>query len=86
MATTVARLIEELQNHYDPNEPVIYQFITLEHVPAGDTDLGQGDFEEIADYLDRTNLADKLSQKIFDYIEIAKNNLPKAVENVAPNN
>lgn len=83
MATTIARLIEELQNNYDPNEPVIYQFITTEHVPA---DISEGEFEEVADYLERTNLADQLSMKIFDYIEIARENLPKTLENVSPNN
>jgi hypothetical protein len=83
MATTIARLIEELQNHYDPNEPVIYQFITTEHVPSG---ISQTEFEQVADYLEDTELADRLSMKIFDYIEIAQNNLPNAVDNVAPNN
>lgn len=83
MATTIARLIEELQNHYDPSDVVIYQFITHEHVP---TDISEGEFEDVADYLERTNLADLLSMKIFDYIEIAQNNLPNALENVAPNN
>lgn len=83
MATTIARLIEELQNNYDPNEPVIYQFITTEHVPS---DISEGEFEDVADYLERTNLADRLSMKIFDYIEIARENLPKTLENVAPNN
>ena len=83
MATTIARLIEELQNNYDPNEPVIYQFITTEHVP---TDTSECEFEEVADYLERTALADKLSLMIFDYIEIAQNNLPKTLENVSPNN
>ena len=82
MATTIARLIEELQN-YDPNEPVIFQFITTEHVP---TDISEGEFEEVADYLARTNLADELSFKIFDYIEIARENLPKTLENVSPIN
>lgn len=86
MAMTVGRLIEELQNYYDPSDVVIAQFITLDHVPAGDTDLSQGEFEEIANYLERTNLADQLSMKIFDYIEIAKNNLPNVLENVAQNN
>jgi hypothetical protein len=83
MATTIARLIEELQNNYDPNEPVIYQFITTEHVPSG---ISQTEFEQVADYLEDTELADRLSMKIFDYIEIAQNNLPNALDNVAPIN
>lgn len=83
MATTIARLIEELQNNYDPSDVVIYQFITTEHVP---TDISEGEFEDVADYLERTNLADELSFKIFEYIEIARENLPKTLENVAPNN
>ena len=36
MAMTIGRLIEELQNYYDPSDVVIAQFITLDHVPAGD--------------------------------------------------
>ena len=83
MATTIARLIEELQNNYDPNEPVIYQFITTEHVPSG---ISQTEFEQVADYLEDTELADRLSMKIFDYIEIAQENLPNTLDNVAPIN
>jgi len=82
MATTIARLIQELEC-YDPNEPVLFQFIVAEHVPS---EMNKIEFEHVADYLERCNFADRLSMMIFDYVEIAKNNLPDVFENVAQNN
>jgi hypothetical protein len=46
MATTVQKLIDQLQKEHDPNEAIIFQYVLAEH-----TDLDQGTFADVSEYL-----------------------------------
>ena len=64
MAATVEDLIRILRQ-YDPTEPVMWQFMVLEHTDCAH----RGEFTQVIDRLEDTNLYDDLSRTMFDYID-----------------
>ena len=63
---TIEKLIDLLKT-YDPNEPVVFQFLTQE-----DGDYTPEDFERIADYLeDSDSFGDETARVMRDWCEEA---------------
>lgn len=63
---TIEKLIDLLKT-YDPNEPVVFQFLTQE-----DGDYTPEDFERIADYLAQNdNYASDSSRLMYEWCEEA---------------